>query len=65
MPVTLQIVEAGGKTSRLELPVEVWQRGSNWTVKYASSAAIESVTLDPDHVLPDIHPENNVFNPGK
>jgi len=65
MPVTLDIVETNGKTSRLELPVEVWQRGGTWKVKFGSSSSIQSVTLDPDHVLPDIHPDNNVFRPAK
>ncbi len=59
MPVTLEIVEADGKTSRLQLPAEVWQRGAIWTISYKSTGIINLVTIDPDHVLPDIHPENN------
>jgi len=65
MPVTLEIKETNGTTNRLELPAEVWQRGPNWVIHYNSSSAIVSVTIDPDHNLPDIHPENNIWKSGK
>ena len=63
MPVTLEIKESGGKTSRIKLPAEVWQRGADWSFDYKSTALIESVTIDPDHKYPDINPANNVFKP--
>ncbi|MES2063620.1 MAG: M1 family metallopeptidase [Bacteroidota bacterium] len=63
MPVTLDIKETGGKTSRIKLPVEVWQRGADWNFNFKSGAVIESVTIDPDHKYPDINPANNVFKP--
>jgi len=65
MPVTLEVKEVGGKTTRLNLPVEVWQRGESWTVTFHSSAKIESVKIDPDKTLPDVNESNNTFTPAK
>jgi hypothetical protein len=65
MPVILEIKTVSGKTDRVKLPVEVWERNSNWTFKYPSTEAIQSVTYDPDHVLPDSNPDNNVWTAGK
>jgi hypothetical protein len=62
MPVILEIKTVSGKTSRLKLPVEIWERNTAWTFKYPSTEAIESVTYDPDKVLPDFNPSNNVWS---
>jgi len=59
MPVTALIKEENGKTGTVKLPAEIWERGSTWTFPYKSTSKILSVTLDPDHVLPDINPDNN------
>lgn len=61
MPVILEIKTVSGKTSRIKLPVEVWERNVSWTFKVPSTEAIESVTYDPDNVLPDFNPTNNVW----
>jgi hypothetical protein len=62
MPVILEIKTVSGKTDRVKLPVEIWERNSTWTFKYPSTEAIQSVTYDPDKVLPDFNPDNNVWN---
>jgi hypothetical protein len=59
LPVTAEIKEEGGKTSRVNLPAEIWQRGSTWTFAFKSTSKIAYVILDPDHKLPDVNPENN------
>jgi hypothetical protein len=59
MPVTIEIKEANGKTSRVKLPVEVWQHGKTWKFGYASTSKIESVVIDPDNRLPDSNNANN------
>lgn len=59
MPVTALIKEENGKTSTIKLPAEIWQRGSTWTFAYKSTSKIAYVILDPEHVLPDVNPENN------
>ena len=62
LPVTLLIKEENGKTATIQLPVEIWQRGGFWTFHYKSTSKIISATVDPDHLLPDINPENNSFS---
>lgn len=61
MPVTVEIKEIGGNTGRVSLPVEIWQRGGEWKFLYHSTRKIESVTVDPDHNLPDSDESNNVW----
>ncbi|RKD90474.1 M1 family metallopeptidase [Mangrovibacterium diazotrophicum] len=66
MPVILQIAQANGQTETVQLPVEIWQRGGTWVYKYASTAPIEKVVLDPDGQLPDMDRSNNSWvNSGK
>ena len=62
LPVTVEVKERNGKTGRINLPAEIWQRGSRWTFLYKSSTEIEYVSIDPDHVLPDTDPENNTIS---
>jgi hypothetical protein len=61
MPVILEVKTTGGKTDRIKLPVEIWERNATWTFKYPSTEEIESVTYDPDKVLPDYNSDNNVW----
>jgi hypothetical protein len=61
MPVILEIKTRDGKTNRINLPVEIWQRNNSWTFRYPSTTEVESVTYDPDKVLPDSNEENNVW----
>ena len=59
MPVTVLIKEANGKEHKINLPVEVWQRGSVWTFSVATTSEIREVVLDPDKKLPDWNRGNN------
>jgi hypothetical protein len=61
MPVVLEIKTVSGKTDRVKLPVEIWERNSTWTFKYPSTEEIQSVTYDPDKVFPDFNPDNDVW----
>ncbi|MCS3734857.1 M1 family metallopeptidase [Mucilaginibacter dorajii] len=61
MPVILEIKTKSGKVERMKLPVEIWERNASWTFKYPSTEEIDSVTYDPDKVLPDYNPDNNVW----
>ena len=65
MPVQLEIRTKSGKTERVNLPFEIWQRNKSWTFKHDSIEAIESITLDPSHVFPDCNPANNTWISGK
>lgn len=62
LPVTIAIKEENGKTGTVKLPAEIWQRGDTWTFAYKSTSKITYAIIDPDHVLPDINPENNAFS---
>ena len=62
MPVILEIKMKSGKTERIKLPVEIWERNTSWSFKYPSKEEIESVTYDPDKVLPDYNSANNVWS---
>ena len=59
MPVTVLIKESNGKEHRIELPVEVWQRSSEWTFYVGTTSEIKEVVLDPDKLLPDFNRDNN------
>jgi hypothetical protein len=59
MPVTVLVREANGKEYKLDLPVEIWQRGSEWTISIPSTTEIKEVILDPDKKLPDWNRDNN------
>ena len=41
--------------------MEVWQNGTTWVQKLNTTEKIKSVTIDPDHVFPDINFENNTW----
>jgi len=62
LPVTVFVKEVNGASSTVKLPAEIWQRGGTWTFAYKSSSKIAYAIIDPDHVLPDINPENNSFS---
>jgi hypothetical protein len=61
MPTILEIKTVSGKTERVKLPVEIWERNNTFVFKYPSTEEIQSVTYDPDKVLPDYNPDNNVW----
>ncbi|MEK7224916.1 MAG: M1 family metallopeptidase [Bacteroidota bacterium] len=61
MPVTVLIKESNGKEQRIDLPVEVWQRGSEWTFSVNTSSEIKEVILDPDKKLPEWNRDNNTW----
>ena len=56
---SLLVKEENGKEHKLTLPVEVWQRGPNWTFSVPTISKIKEIVLDPDKLLPDINRENN------
>jgi len=62
MPVTIAIKEENGKSGIVKLPAEIWQRGSEWQFAYKSTSKIVAAVIDPDHLLPDINPDNNSFS---
>jgi aminopeptidase N len=61
MPIILGIETQSGKKDIIKLPVDVWMRNTSWTVHYPTTEEVVSVTLDPDHELPDSNPANNTW----
>ena len=61
MPVIADVTETSGKTTRVRLPVEVWQRSGTWTFRYNSTTPLTLVKLNPTKMLPDANPSNNVW----
>ncbi len=59
MPVTVLVKEANGQEHTINLPVEVWQRGPEWTFSVPTTSEIKDIVLDPDKKLPDWNRENN------
>ncbi|TMI64982.1 MAG: M1 family peptidase [Bacteroidetes bacterium] len=59
MPVSIKITEANGKQHRIDLPVEVWQRGAVYTLSVPTTSEIKEIKLDPDNKLPDWDRKNN------
>lgn len=59
MPVTVLVKEANGKEQKLDLPVEIWQRGGEWSFSVKTTSRVTDVVLDPDKKLPDFDRKNN------
>ena len=59
MPIYLQYETENGKTDTVKVPVEVWQNGNTWIQKLNTNEKLKSVTIDPEHVFPDIDFDNN------
>ena len=65
MPVVLEIKTKSGNVSRMNLPVEIWQRNTSWVFKTNSTEEIATITIDPDHKMPDVNSSNNVWSADK
>jgi hypothetical protein len=64
MPVTLEVTFLGGTKQRLQLPAETWIQKTEAQIHLDSTQPIVSVTVDPDHVVPDKNRANNVLTLG-
>ena len=61
LPATVQIDFKDGSHKRVRLPAETWLLKSVVTLPIDSTQPIVTVTVDPDHVLPDRDRTNNVL----
>jgi hypothetical protein len=59
MPTIVLVKETNGKELKINLPVEVWQRGDTWKFRLPTTSEITEVILDPDKRLPDYNRTNN------
>lgn len=61
MPCTLEIVLKDGSKQDIQLPVETWLQGDTHTLHLQIPREIQSVTIDPQNLLPDSNRKNNVW----
>ncbi len=59
MPVDLELLMDDGSTQRLKLPVEIWYHGDRFTAVVPGPRKVNSVTVDPEGLYPDVHRDNN------
>ena len=59
MPVLISYETKSGKKGTLKLPVEIWNNTATFKVKIPVNEAMQSVTIDPDKVFPDLNYANN------
>src|ERR1019366_4654848 len=64
MPATVEIKFQGGERRRVKLPAEAWIQNPVTHIHLDSDKPIMSVTVDPDHAVPDKNRANNVLNLG-
>lgn len=63
LPATVRIAFANGTTRDVKLPAETWIQKGLEVINLDSTQRIASVTIDPDHILPDNDRGNNVWKP--
>jgi len=61
MPVPVEIKFADKTSIRKTIPVDVWRRNNSWTFFVPSDKKVESVEIDPDHIIPDTNSSNNLL----
>ena len=62
MPSVLEVRYGDGHMTRIALPVETFIQRAKTTVSLPPGGPISTVTLDPDHRLPDYDRANNVIS---
>ncbi len=65
MPVYVEITQASGNTETINLPVQVWNRDDEWTIKYDSDSELTKVVIGPENRFPDVDLSNNTWSSGK
>jgi hypothetical protein len=61
MPVIIDVETVSGKKTRINLPVEIWQRNKEWSFTFDATEELKSIVVDPDNVFPDVNGENNTW----
>jgi Peptidase family M1 domain len=61
MPAVIEVGFQDGSSSRIALPAETWIKTGSANIKLDSTQPVTSVTVDPDHRLPDRDRSNNVW----
>jgi hypothetical protein len=62
LPAPLEVVYTDGTKERIRIPAEAWLSKNTATFHFNGDKPVASVTVDPDHKLPDDDRTNNTFN---
>ena len=63
MPVQIKVTYKDGSLEDVNLPVEIWQRGDTWKYLLNTDKQVQSITVDPDKILPDVNASNDTWPP--
>lgn len=61
MPIIFEITFADGSKETKKLPVEIWQRNSQWIYQFKSDKDVIKIEIDPKGYLPDKNTSNNIW----
>ena len=61
MPFTIEAKLKDGTKYRMKLPVETWLQDKVITFTISTTSEVESVTIDPEHAIPDYNRDNNTL----
>jgi len=61
LPVTVELRYDDGTTETRNLPVELWDLGSRFTYRMATTKKLAGVVIDPRRFYPDIDRDNNAW----
>ena len=61
LPATLEVTYQDGSKERIRIPAEAWLNKGTGTFRFSTGKPAASVTVDPDHMLPDDDRSNNTF----
>jgi len=61
LPTPVEVLFTDGTKQRVTLPVETWMSKTTYTWTLQNKTSIASVTIDPDHMLPDDNRANNAW----
>lgn len=62
MPITFEVTFSDGSKQIERLPVEIWQRNSQWIYLLNSDKEVTKVEIDPKGFLPDKNASDNVWS---
>jgi hypothetical protein len=62
MPLEMDLTTADGATTRMSLPVDLWNLGSRFTHHGPAGKQVVKVVVDPRNALPDIDRRNNAWS---
>jgi hypothetical protein len=62
LPATMRVTFKDGTTRDVAMPVETWMQSGSHAFTLDSSQPVATVTIDPDHHLPDSNRANNTWS---